>query len=367
MKILCVHQGHEMYGSDRSFISSLEALNSKYPDAEITVIIPKKGPILEALKKTVNDIKISEIGTIQKKDLRHPVSSLIRILKTTNSARKLIKEYDFVYINTIVILAFNLALLFVKSNAVIHVREIPSTIVSFAFSSLFFMNHAFLIFNSQSSRDNFFFVKQERSAVILNGVDIEDTAIENKQPDLFTILIIGRLLPWKGQELLINAFHKLTLSHNNIRLLVAGGPPKGREGFSHHLKELVAKLKIKDKVEMLGFIDNTSELYKKADLVVVPSLAPEPFGRVAIEAMGYGRPIVAARHGGLVEILEDNEGGLLFEPNSTDDLVEKISLFINDEEFLSTQSIKAKERYKNRFTVSIYKDKFLSIISALIK
>lgn len=367
MKILCVHQGHEMYGSDRSFISSLEALVNKYPNSEFTVVIPRTGQLYNALKIIVSDVRVIEIGTIQKKDLKRPISTLIRIFKSSICARKLIKEYDFIYINTIVILAFNFALLFSKSNAVIHVREIPSTIISLIFSSLLYINRAFLIFNSKSTRNSFFFVDNNRSAVILNGVEAKKVSIEKKQSDFFIILIVGRLIPWKGQELLIKAFQKLKLSHENIKLCIAGGPPQGRDEYAQHLKNLVSELNIENDVKMLGFTNNTSELYINSDLVVVPSLKPEPFGRVAIEAMSYGRPVVAARHGGLVEIIKDNEGGLLFEPNSTDDLVKKISLFVENKEFLSAQSIKAEECYKDRFTVAIYQSKFLNVLSELIK
>ena len=356
-----------MYGSDRSFISSLEALIDKYPDAELTVVIPQPGPVHNVLQQIVSDVRIIEIGTIQKKDLKHPISTLIRVFESSLSARRLIKEYDFIYINTIVVMAFNFALLFSKSNAVIHVREIPSPVVSIIFSLLFHINRAFLIFNSKSTRDNFFFIKKKRSAVVLNGVEMKNIPTEKIKSELFKILIIGRLIPWKGQELLLNAFQKIKLTHKKIKLYIAGGPPKGSEEYAQFLNDLVAKLNIENDVEMLGFTNNTSELYINSDLVVVPSLKPEPFGRVAIEAMSYGRPVVAARHGGLVEIVRDNEGGLLFEPISIDDLEEKISLFIENKEYLSIQSLKAKECYTTRFTVEIYKRNFLDVLSGLIK
>lgn len=116
---------------------------------------------------------------------------------------------------------------------------------------------------------------------------------------------VGRLVPEKGIDKLIDAFQAIDQFHN-LKLLIVGGDILENKGTDKYIQYLKQKLKgIEDKVIFTGYVNNT-ELYKfysVSDCVVIPSQVEEVFGVVALEAMTMGVPVVATRVGGLVEVL----------------------------------------------------------------
>ena len=99
--VLFVHQGAELYGSDRSLLVSVRAVRERYPTAKIDVLLPGSGPLLAHLAPYVDDIKLSALFVARRKILGRllllaPVSFPLAFLK----ALKLAKRYDLVYINT---------------------------------------------------------------------------------------------------------------------------------------------------------------------------------------------------------------------------------------------------------------------------
>ncbi|WP_170207828.1 glycosyltransferase [Rarobacter incanus] len=128
------------------------------------------------------------------------------------------------------------------------------------------------------------------------------------------IAFVGRATPEKGLDDLIRAFLQLVQWNSNLVLAVIG-PARG--AIDH------------PNIEYLGQIDHqqvTREL-SHADCAVVPSLWPEPFGRVVIEALGEGTPVVVSSIGGLAELA--GPGVLAYRPGSVGDLVEKINSSIS--------------------------------------
>lgn len=125
------------------------------------------------------------------------------------------------------------------------------------------------------------------------------------------ILSVGRLEDkHKGFSILVSALELLTKRGYDLDLAIVGEGPDREMLRMHSLK-----LGIKDRVHLLGSV-STSELtslYEKCVLFVLPSVI-EPFGLVLLEAMSFGKPIVATRVGGIPEVIENGENGLLVEP-----------------------------------------------------
>ena len=106
------------------------------------------------------------------------------------------------------------------------------------------------------------------------------------------------------------------------------GSDTSRDGkYERQLKQAAVDSDINGMVKFLGFRADVPDIMSLCDLVVVPSLR-EPFGRVVIEAMACGTPVVASSVGGIVEIFEDSEGGLFCKPNDVSDLTEKVKYFL---------------------------------------
>ena len=120
--------------------------------------------------------------------------------------------------------------------------------------------------------------------------------------------------------------------------------------YRKSLQTLIAKLGLKNKVRLVGFRKDIPNIIAALDIVVHSSVAPEPFGLVIAEAMAMGKPIVAARAGGIPEIVQDGIMGLLFEPGNSSALAEAILAILKDKERASVMGEAGRQRIERFFT-----------------
>lgn len=132
----------------------------------------------------------------------------------------------------------------------------------------------------------------------------------------------SRLSSWKGQHVLLTA---LAQCPKDVTAVFVGDAMFGEQDYVQHLQEQVAVLGLEKRVQFLGFRSDVVPLMTACDLVAHTSTAPEPFGRVIVEAMLCGRPVVAAQAGGAVEIIESGKTGWLFAPGNSQQLAEIIT------------------------------------------
>jgi glycosyltransferase involved in cell wall biosynthesis len=129
-----------------------------------------------------------------------------------------------------------------------------------------------------------------------------------------TFGIVGRLAPWKGQELFLRAFAH-AFADGDERAVVVGGALFGEDDYAHGLAGLTEQLGIAGRVELAGHRLDVWDELSRLDVLVHASVTPEPFGQVILEGMAAGVPVIAARAGGPAEILRHEATGLLYEPN----------------------------------------------------
>ena len=136
--------------------------------------------------------------------------------------------------------------------------------------------------------------------------------------------LFGRITAWKGQRVLIRALPLLP----NMRALIVGAAMFGEDAELAFLRALAAQLGVADRVDFLGYRSDAPELMRAVDLVVHCSTSPEPFGRVIVEALLAGTPILAAAGGASAEILGDAPGWQV-RPDDPEALADAISTFFN--------------------------------------
>lgn len=177
-------------------------------------------------------------------------------------------------------------------------------------------------------------ISPERLRVIPRGADLDvfdpagisDTRVNqvtakwglNGEKRRFRVLLPGRLTQWKGHEIAIDAVAKLktqSASGNDQGLtLVFCGGVQGREDYETALRALVEKRGVRDMVHLVGDCTDMPAAYAWADLVIAPSIRPEAFGRVAVEAGAMEKPVIASNHGGATETIMDGRSGILVKP-----------------------------------------------------
>jgi glycosyltransferase involved in cell wall biosynthesis len=169
-----------------------------------------------------------------------------------------------------------------------------------------------------------------------------------------TFVVASRWNAWKGHETLLRAWDRV----DHGRLLVLGGPPPS--GGSTDVCGLVARLRRPESVELVGEVDDAGEYLARADVAVVPSDEPEPFGLVTIEAFARGRPVVASAAGGALDIVTDGHDGWLFAPRDVDTLAAILARLDRDE--VAGAGSAARQAFEQRYTAQRYAQAWLGAV-----
>lgn len=159
--------------------------------------------------------------------------------------------------------------------------------------------------------------------------------------------VFGRLSDWKGQHIAIEAVAHIP----DVHLVLVGDALFGEQAYATQLEQQVERLGIKDRVHFLGFRSDIPQLMRMVDIVLHTSTAPEPFGRVIVEGMLAGRPVVATGAGGVEEIIDHDRTGVLTEPGNTAQLAEAIRGLFADPERAIRIARTGQEDASRRFTV----------------
>jgi len=351
LAILMVHQGAELYGSDRSFASALEALRERHPQAVIDVVLPEAGPIVDHVARYANRIFYNAHGVLRKKELKaRPWHTIWSMATAWREYRRMFRSYQICYVNTVVCVAAIAGLRGQCAGTYVHVREIPSLLTCRIFRALLKFSRASLIYNSHATAAAFALP----GTVIHNGVDVAGPVVRAHaaQGRDLRLAIIGRINPWKGQQFVLDALSTVGRMLP-IQVRIVGDVFPGYEILLDKLRE-TARL-CAQSVEIEGFTNDPGVHFAWADFVVVPSVQPEPFGRVAIESFASGRPVIASASGGLQEIVTDGVNGFLFTPGDKDDLLRAIerALAITPDAYADMAKA-AREEYVGSFTVQTY-------------
>lgn len=361
---LLVHQSSELYGSDRSFLSVVKALRKEYPNKKISVILPDlTGPLIPLLENENVNLIEDKQGYIRKIYLKSPFKLIKNLFSSYLWIRSLAKEYDIIYINTVVCVSAILASRKFK-NKIVHIREIPTGKQLTFFKNLLKFSKAKLIYNSKASKE----AMQLDGTIVYNGVSVANNMqetehkVNEKAPKRF--LLIGRISEWKGHLFLLEALESLD---TKIELTILGSLAPGRDEFNANLNAQLKRLEHKHSVEIIGFTNDTEPYFRNTDFVIVPSVLPEPFGRVAVEAMAYHKIPIVANHGGLAEIVTAPEIGVRFIPNDKADLVSKLKACLAmsslDYERISAST---HTHYQQNFSETIYQTNMLELLKGEI-
>jgi glycosyltransferase involved in cell wall biosynthesis len=141
--------------------------------------------------------------------------------------------------------------------------------------------------------------------------------------------IVGRLSPWKGQDVFLRAF-AAAFPDGPERAVVVGAPLFGEDSFATRLHRLAGELGVADRVEFRGFREDVAGELSRLDVLVHASTLPEPFGQVVVEGMAAGLPVVAAAAGGPLEIVTDGVDGVLVPPGDPAALAARLRALAGD-------------------------------------
>jgi glycosyltransferase involved in cell wall biosynthesis len=266
------------------------------------------------------------------------------------------------------VLDYILASRFTSTTNILHVREMPTGIQRNIFSKILSFSKMKVIFNSKNTANCFSLNSNQLRTTILNGVTGYPDSINNIKDKTINILLLGRLTEWKGQMFFLETINKLVkLKKYIIQVRIVGDVFEDQLKYKDNLIQFVKTHNLEDIVTFSPFVKNPEVEYTWSNILVVPSIKPEPFGRVAIEAMSIGRCVVAANHGGLSEIISHNKDGLLFEPNNSTSLLYEITSLLEDTQKIIKYGENSRKTFQKKFSNEVYERNFKDVIKNYIE
>ena len=205
-----------------------------------------------------------------------------------------------------------------------------------------------------------FLKSKKKFLVIFRGINVDyfdpSTKLDNDEKKLLEkweinkekkiILVPGRLTSWKGQELLIEAINlvKIELGYEAFHVVILGSD-QGRNLYKKKLIRLTEQYRLNNQIKFINHCNDMALAYKISDIVISPSIEPEAFGRVAVEAQSMEKLIIASNIGGSNETIINEKTGFLFESGNSKSLSEKIIRAITMDE--TSINLIGKEGRKN--------------------
>lgn len=200
--------------------------------------------------------------------------------------------------------------------------------------------------------------------VVYNGVDLAEfqnvpgarariRAELGLPDDAFVVALLGRIVPWKGHEVFLDAIERLLPLHPRLIGCIVGEGWRGHD-FEQRLRDRVESGPLKGRVIFAGFRPDVPALLQSVDALAHTSIEPEPFGRVLVEAMAARLPIVATTAGAVPEILEDGRTGLLVPPGNAEALAQALHRLMSDPDLGQHLATAARREVETRFSVQQY-------------
>jgi glycosyltransferase involved in cell wall biosynthesis len=178
---------------------------------------------------------------------------------------------------------------------------------------------------------------ENKITVIPRGIDLELFNPENiddkfikdfkekfNLDNKFIVSSIGRITQLKDYETFIKAIKIIKKEMPNIVALIVGGVRSDKEDYLNSLKNLIKELNLEDNIIFTGSQSKIEQIYALSDVVVSSSKKPESFGRAVAESIAMNTPVVASNHGGVKDIIIENENGFFFEVGNEKELANNI-------------------------------------------
>lgn len=322
-------------GSDRSLFELVTHLpRDRFTPA---MILRTGDPLADGYR--AEDIEVIELDFVPPRralDFRKLAAYVLHftptVFRVTRALRRL--QADLVHVNTLFNLQGAVAARLARIPLVWHIREIGRNgIVDRAM-----LLHVRLLANRAAAVSNAVAETLRgcgaRVRTVLEGIDLSEyTTLPDPAPfraemgipaDTPVITTLGRLEWWKGQHVLVEALPAVFERFPAAIALVVGGPAVNKPEYATQLYARCRELGIDQRVHFTGIRSDAPRVLAASQVLVLPTVTPEPFGRTVVEAMAAACPVVATAAGGPVETVEDGVTGHLVPPEDAQAMAARI-------------------------------------------
>lgn len=337
--ILFLHPADEGYGADRVLLAAVTA--AREAGWEARVMLPDDQPpgwLTAQLTAIGVEVTRGPLAVARRRylALRGLPRYAAELWRARRHVRRVADEWrpSLVHVNTTALLVGAIIGRPAGAPVVWHVHEIVIRPRGLAW--LFRVGPALtaerVIAISEAVRRWVSIVPWRRARVIrvYNGIDAGDPRPWRPAGGPVVVAFIGRLNRWKGAEVLVDAVAGMGAGEQAAQFLIAGDAPPGEEWRVAELQERIVRAGVADRVQLVGYCDDVPAFLDTVDVVVVPSIWPEPFGLVTTEAMRAGCAVIATDHGAAPELLDGGSCGLLVPPDDVSALADALERLRHD-------------------------------------
>ena len=359
--VLMVHPGAELYGSDRVFLESVEAL---LPSADVVVALPGDGPLTAELERRGARVVTCRMPVLRKAVLR-PAGFLALLRDAVLGlvpALLLLRRHgtDGVVVNTTILPSWLVLARLTGRPVVCHVHEAewPGPAFLQPLLLLPLRSARTVVANSRFTRDVLLDLVPglaDRLTVLANPVPgpASPTPPRDRLDGPVRLLFVGRLSPRKGPDVAVAALRELRARGVDARLTLVGSVFPGYEWFEERLREGAADLG--GHLEFAGFRSDVGPALADADVVLVPSVLDESFGNTAVEAVLAGRPTVVSGLRGLREAVDGYAAAQVVEPARPGFWADAVQRVVDDWDSFRTAAVRDARTARDRHAPARYR------------
>ncbi|WP_143959325.1 glycosyltransferase family 4 protein [Litoribacter populi] len=358
---LFLHGSADLYGSSLILLFVVES--ALRLGLIPIVVLPYRGQLSMELQKRGVRVEIQNLGVLRRKYF-NPLGLLNRIQKLSSAYRFLAKLHkenrlDLVYSNTLAVL---IGAFFSRRKGISHIWHVheiipsPTFLVKFLAAQMQRSDNILAVSHSVAQHWEKYGV-EKNVKVIHNGIPYRDVQVSKPafretlgiMPNHKVVTMVGRVNPGKGQMFFLEMAKEILMKRTDVVFLMAGDPYPGYEYILEEIQVFIKKNKVGNNVIDLGFRSDIAEILAISDIFVLPSILPDSFPTVILEAMGAGLPVVATRSGGSVEMVLEGETGHLIPVSDVQSGVNSIVNLLEDEELRKGMGVKSQARAKQAF------------------
>lgn len=379
--ILFLHSSSDYYGASKVLLQTIIACKSS--GYKCIVVLSEPGIFSEKLIENGIDVHFFKLAILRRKyyNLLGILNRAYYLVKAIGQLRSLIKTYhiDIVYSNTTAVLVGALASKICKVKHVWHIHEIIAgpRILLWVLSWLMeFATHKNITVSSATFHHwnsiNPSLTKKHKLICLFNGIDLlpyQSIQEKNHAFNKFTIGMIGRVNSWKGQSYfieIVSELEKLVQKEKNnqieVSYLMAGDPYPGYEYLLEEIDKQKKMLGVDHKIIDLGYIKNNVQFFEQIDLLIVPSILPDPLPTVVLEAMASGLPVAGTKLGGMLDMVVPNETGILIPWDDAQKAAVQIWNLCHQKESLQLMSLQGRKRVQSLFSIERFEYEILQTL-----
>jgi glycosyltransferase involved in cell wall biosynthesis len=386
--ILVVHNNNDFYGAEKVLLELLSRLDrSRFVPI---VVLPTDTRHINRLSPELAKLNIEccfiPLGVLRRKyfklqklprfsfEVLAGVRQLVRLIRKRNVA--------LVHTNTNTILASPLAARLMRVPHVWSIHELmvePATVRS----ALHYMIPRFatrVVTVSQAVREHM--LKDaakfaDRFTFVRGAIDVEPflnakgrarvRAEWGVREGEVLIGMAGRVTRWKGQSIFVQAAKLIAEQHAEAKFAAVGGVFDTEKFYMDRFRKEVRDAGLENKLTINDFRADMPDVFAAFDIFVLPSILPEPFGLVVIEAMASGKPVVATAPGGPSETVVDGETGFLVPPSDPFAMVQALEVLLADPQRRVSMGDAGRRRACEMFSLPRYVTEFEELYETVLK